>query len=288
MAFWMSVLLAACCLGLLCWLLLSPGRHQPNASAPAEMRAYAWCWPWVVALAELSRPFLPWRLREAWSRRATLAGLASDWLPEYLTAIQLGGGSVVWLISTMLILQTDAPLVQAVWLGMGVGVLAGAWPWLWLGARCRKRQQALHRELPFFLDLLTLCVEAGQSLQGALQQVSLHAPQGPLTQELLRVQAQLRTGMSRVEAFEALAQRTGLPALRQFSMTLRQAEQFGMSLGPILRAQAAQQRDERFLHAEKLAMEAPVKMLFPMVLCIFPCTFLIIGFPLLAGLMEVG
>jgi len=95
----------------------------------------------------------------------------------------------------------------------------------------------------------------------------------------------MRAGMPRLEAMHRMAARTGLPPLRQLATSLGQADQLGMSLGPLLRAQAEQRRSERFLRAEKLALEAPVKMLFPMVFCIFPCTFLIIGFPLAIKLL---
>ena len=143
------------------------------------------------------------------------------------------------------------------------------------------------REFPFLLDMTTLCVEAGLNLNGALTQAATHSPQGYLRHELLHMLADMRTGVSRRDALAELADRTGLPAVKQLAMALIQADQLGMSLGPLLRSQAEQRRAERFLRAEKLAMEAPVKMLFPLVFCIFPCTFLIIGFPIVMKLMHV-
>src|SRR5690606_9358816 len=95
-----------------------------------------------------------------------------------------------------------------------------------------------------------------------------------------RMLADVRTGMSRVEALERWSQRCDLTGLRQLVSAVAQAEQSGMSLGPALRAQSEQQRTERFLRAEELALQAPVKMMLPLVLCIFPCSFLIIGFPI--------
>jgi len=167
--------------------------------------------------------------------------------------------------------------------------LAGfGWPLYWLREQGAARQRHMLRELPFLLDMTTLCVEAGLNLQGALQQAAHHGPVGPLRQELRHALADMRTGMPRLEAMHRMAARTGLPALRQLATSLGQADQLGMSLGPLLRAQAEQRRSERFLRAEKLALEAPVKMLFPMVFCIFPCTFLIIGFPVAAKLLEAS
>lgn len=89
-----------------------------------------------------------------------------------------------------------------------------------------------------------------------------------------------------MEALDNLAARTGLIAMASLVSALKQADQTGSSLGPILRAQADQRRSEQFLRAEELAMKAPVKMLFPLVTCIFPCTFLVIGFPVVLKLVE--
>jgi tight adherence protein C len=131
-------------------------------------------------------------------------------------------------------------------------------------------------------------VEAGQNLHGALQQVAQHGPQGPLREELLRVLADMRAGVPRARAMEGLAHRTGVAALASLAVLIVQAEKMGMSLGPLLRIKADQCRAERFLRAEKLALQAPVKMLFPLVACLFPCTFLVIAFPIGYRLLNAG
>ncbi|MFW7342791.1 type II secretion system F family protein [Pollutimonas sp. H1-120] len=175
--------------------------------------------------------------------------------------------------------------------GLLMGLIAGAacmwWPLRWLFDLGRRRQGQMLRELPFLLDMATLCVEAGLNLQGALQQAAQHGPEGPLRSELRHALADMRAGLPRLQALDELAERTGLAAVRSLVTALTQADQLGMSLGPLLRSQSEQRRAERFLRAEKLALEAPVKMLFPMVFCIFPCTFLIIGFPIAIKLFAV-
>jgi len=205
-----------------------------------------------------------------------------DWLRMQaalaLSAALLGAGSAR-------LLQTSFSTLLLV--SLLAAALAFILPLVWLHARVRERQRRLLRELPFFLDLLTLCVEAGLSLQSALQQATQYGPPGLLRQEMLHVLAQLRTGLARADAFDALYTRTGVPDLAQFALSLRQSDQFGISLGAVLRAQAARQRDARFIRAEKLALQAPVKMLFPLVCCIFPCTFLILGLPLLASFLNL-
>jgi len=163
--------------------------------------------------------------------------------------------------------------------------LAAWMPWRALARKGAQRRRFMQREFPFLLDMATLCVEAGLSLQGALQEAAQHGPPGPLRDELRRSLADMRAGVVRHEALQQLAGRTGLHAVQQLVTALGQADQLGMSLGPLLRAQSEQRRSERFLRAEKLALEAPVKMLFPLVCCIFPCTFLIIGFPIAVKLI---
>src|SRR3546814_7512425 len=107
--------------------------------------------------------------------------------------------------------------------------------------------------------------DLGLNFQGALQQSALHGPEGPLRAELRHALADMRAGVPRLKALDELAERSGLAAVRSLVSALVQADQLGMSLGPLLRSQSEQRRAERFLRAEKQALEAPVKMLFPLV-----------------------
>jgi tight adherence protein C len=260
--------------------------QPPQASAPDSPRwLLRLIWPWVLALAPVCAPFISWRTREHLRRRIALAGLERVWLPEHVVALQC---------LTMLVAGVAAPLVFAGWINNGhgsvyVGLATGGtlmwWPRRWLRDQGARRQGLMLREFPFLLDMTTLCVEAGLNLQGALQQAALHGPDGPLRAELRHALADMRAGMPRIQALNDLANRTGLAAVHGLVIALTQADQLGMSLGPLLRSQSEQRRAERFLRAEKLALEAPVKMLFPMVFCIFPCTFLVIGFPIAMKLM---
>ena len=98
----------------------------------------------------------------------------------------------------------------------------------------------------------------------------------------------MRAGLSRQEALKEMANRAGLEEISHLISSIAQSQKLGVSLGPILRAQSEQRRNERFMKAEKLALEAPVKMLFPLVTCIFPCTFIIIAFPIALKLMNAA
>lgn len=162
------------------------------------------------------------------------------------------------------------------------------YPALWLSDRLGRRRSELLKTLPFFLDIITLCVEAGLNMQGAIAQAVEKAPKGVLREELQRVMRDIRAGKSRANALRDMSERLNESSITNFTTAVIQAESMGMNLGPVLRAQADQRRSERFLRAEKLAMEAPVKMLFPLIAFIFPCTFLVLFFPIVMKFMNAG
>jgi tight adherence protein C len=292
MWFWLACLAAGISLCSLCWLVVMPwAARGGSAAAAVDFRvpaALRWAWPWVAACAAASRPFIPWNLRTSLATRLLRAGLPASWQAEHFIALQMLAAIVL----------AAAPIL-AMFLGaMSVGTAAAlvpaaaagglCWPAYWLRGRAAARRRIMLKEFPFLLDIGTLCVEAGLNLHGALQQAAAHGPPGPLRDELRHALADMRAGKARSEALQGLALRCGLDAVFGLVAAIAQADQLGMSLAPILRAQADQRRGERFLRAEKLALEAPVKMLFPMVFCIFPCTFLIIGLPIAARLLGLA
>jgi tight adherence protein C len=170
-----------------------------------------------------------------------------------------------------------------------LGALLGyAWPAIWLRDLLARRRSELLKSLPFYLDIITLCVEAGLNLQGAMIQAVAKGPKGVLRDELQRVLRDIRAGKNRAEALRAMAERLNEPSISSFTGAVIQAESLGMNLGPVLRAQADQRRSERFLRAEKLAMEAPVKLLFPLIAFIFPCTFIVLIFPIAMKFVHDG
>jgi tight adherence protein C len=172
---------------------------------------------------------------------------------------------------------------------LAFGALFGwIYPGLWLKDRLALRRQETLRSFPFYLDIITLCVEAGLNMQGAMNQAVDKGPAGVLRDEFNRVLRDIRAGKPRAESLRHMANRLNQPCATNFVAAVIQAEAMGMNLGPILRAQADQRRVERFLRAEKLAMEAPVKMLFPLIAFIFPCTFIVLFFPIVMQFMQTG
>jgi tight adherence protein C len=138
-----------------------------------------------------------------------------------------------------------------------------------------KRQEVLRRGLADALDMLTVCVEAGQGFDGAILQVA-KSVEGPVAGEFARVLAEIQIGKSRGAAFSSLAARTKVPEIQTFVTALVQADRLGLPIGAVLREQSVQMRLIRRQRAEEKAQKVPVKILLPMLLCIFPALFIVI------------
>ena len=148
-------------------------------------------------------------------------------------------------------------------------------PDLWVMNTGTKRQDVLRRGLADALDMLTVCVEAGQGFDGALLHVA-RSVEGPVAGEFARVLAEIQIGKSRGAAFSSLGARTKVPEIRTFVTALVQADRLGLPIGGVLREQSVQMRLVRRQRAEEKAAKVPVKILFPMMLCIFPTLFIVI------------
>ena len=166
-----------------------------------------------------------------------------------------------------------------------VGVMFGyTIPEFWLGGRVRGRQKAILLMIPDALDLLTISVRAGLGFDGALGKV-VEKLKGPLTDEFRRALAEIRVGKARRDALRDIVPRTEVPALTNFIGAVIQAEQLGVSISKVLQVQSEQLRIERRQRAEEMAAKAPIKMLLPLVGCIFPSLFIVILGPAIIMIM---
>ncbi len=156
--------------------------------------------------------------------------------------------------------------------GLVVGYIV---PEFWLSRRRRARQHAIVLQLPDALDLLTISVRAGLGFDAALGKV-VEKMQGPLVDEFRRALAEVRVGKARRDALRDIIPRTEVPALTNFIGAIIQAEQLGVAISKVLQVQSEQLRIERRQRAEEMAAKAPIKMLFPLVGCIFPSLFIVI------------
>jgi tight adherence protein C len=225
---------------------------------------------------------------EQTEKRLALAGhpgnlQVGDWLG--IKAIgAVVGGILFFVLFFLLHLLSFPPLIGLVM--AGVGVLFGyTIPEFWLGGRVRRRQHDILLQIPDALDLLTISVRAGLGFDGALGKV-VEKLKGPLTDEFRRALAEIRVGKARRDALRDIIPRSEVPALTNFIGAIIQAEQLGVSISKVLQVQSEQLRIERRQRAEEMAAKAPIKMLFPLVGCIFPSLFIVILGPALILIIQ--
>jgi len=225
---------------------------------------------------------------ERTEKRLALAGnpgdlRVADWLG--IKAIGAIVGGVIFFLLFVVVGVMGLPFLIGL-LMAGVGVALGyTVPEFWLGGRVRKRQKAILLMIPDTLDLLTISVRAGLGFDAALGRV-VEKLKGPLTDEFRRALAEVRVGKTRREALRDIVPRTEVPPLTNFIGAIIQAEQLGVSISKVLQVQSEQLRIERRQRAEEQAAKAPIKMLFPLVGCIFPSLFIVILGPAIILIIQ--
>ncbi len=217
-------------------------------------------------------------------RRLLLAGSPNRWTESDWLGVKLFSALVFAGIGALLTAVMDISFLP---LGLlAGGVIGFVAPELWLSRQIAARQKAIRRALPDALDLLVISVEAGLGFDAAMARV-VSKSDNPLSRELARVMAEMRVGRPRREALKDMVNRTDVPDLSQFVSALIQAEQLGVSVSQVLTVQADQMRVLRRQRAEAEAQQAPLKMLFPMLIFIFPALCLMILGPLWPALSTM-
>ncbi|HEY3486855.1 MAG TPA: type II secretion system F family protein [Gammaproteobacteria bacterium] len=198
---------------------------------------------------------------------------------EQFVALRFVSGMICFLLALLLLaaLQPEKNVLTSLLLAPILGYL---FPLVWLSDSRKRREKAVVRALPVYLDFITMAVEAGLNLTGALQQAMQKGPKGPLRNEFGVVLRDLRAGITRADALRRMSDRLKVSDVTGFVNAMIQAERMGASLAATLRLQSEQRRNERFQRAEKMAMQAPVKLIFPLIVFIFPVTFIVLGFPI--------
>ncbi len=223
----------------------------------------------------------------ATEKRLALAGnpgelRTSDWLGIKAIGALIGAVIFVLLFIVPGVLAVPFPVnLLMIPVGMMFGYTA---PEFWLGGRVKARQKAILLQIPDALDLLTISVRAGLGFDGALGKV-IEKMRGPLIEEFRRALAEIRVGKPRRDALRDIVARTDVQALSSFIGAIIQAEQLGVSISKVLQVQSEQLRIERRQRAEAQAARAPIKMLFPLVGCIFPSLFIVILGPAIILIM---
>ena len=270
------------------YVTLADGRRQAR-SIPLVFKLLL---PFVGNLDRLvARPFFAPRIERA-HRMLISAGFEGLLNGREFVALELLSPIVLGAFWCLLILFMGVLLPDSLFTAgrlplclMGV-LLFAVQPMLWLKSALKARHLSIMKSLPFVLDILTLSVEAGMDFISALQRNCKTRRLDPLNEELLRMTKEIQVGLSRKEALKNMSDRVRQPDLKSVAYALIQADELGVSIGSILRIQSDQLRQRRFDRAEKLANEAPTKMLGPLILFIFPAVFIILLGPVLANAMK--
>lgn len=264
------------------WRTLPPEQQGNMDPPPLPVRLL---WPAIRFFSYFVGVRLPVDRLQAIQRKLQVAGLDYMLLPEQFFGLQATAAAVALPIGALLFV---AHVPGGILWMLLLPVAGFHYPWLWV-RDCRvRRRKSILKMLPVFLDFISMAVEAGLNLSGAIAQVVEKSPPGPLRFEFSRVLREIRAGLSRADALRRMADRADLDPVYSFVGAVIQAERSGGSLGPVLKSMANQRRTERFQAAEKLAMEAPVKLVGPLVLFIFPVTFIVLAFPLVMKFLSQG
>ncbi len=261
--------------------------YQFFAVVPEEDRSYLdrppvgfrLVWPLIQAVVYYLGNVLSRNYRISTHNRLRQAGVDFMLSPEQFFAGKLVGALVFMaMVYPVYVLKGGAFIALLPMMAL----LGFVYPEVWLKETTAARNKRILKDLPFYLDIIVLAVESGTNFTGGLTQAVQKAPDGPLRFEFGRVLREIRAGKSRAESLRALTERVSSDGIKNVVSSIVQSEKTGSSLGTVLSAQAENLRSTRFLKAEKMAMEAPVKLLGPLVMFIFPNTFLVIAFVILS------
>jgi tight adherence protein C len=259
------------------------GRFRARVGAPRESLRERALVPLSHSLANLVLRLNPRTNAESVALKLQAAGLGQKISPTAFLAgkglFSLAGGALA------LVLIGSAGRAGLMF-GLVVVLVGFFGPDYLVSIYARRRRERIRAALPDALDLLAVSVEAGLGFDGAISKLTEHMD-GPLAEEFGLTLSEMRIGESRGEALRRLGERADTPEISSFTRAIIQADQLGTSLGRILRVQAADTRLRRQAAAEEKAMKAPIKMLFPTVLFIFPAMFLVILGPAILNIDEI-
>lgn len=222
--------------------------------------------------------------RKTMKQKITVAGLQETVSIDELLALKILLTITLPVIAVIynLGLQVANPFLLALLFG-----LAGYFfPDLWIHSMMKERQNQIRLAIPFVVDLLSLCTEAGLDFMAAIQRVVQKAKPSPLTEELERVLAELRLGTTRADALRNMSMRLDMPEVSSLVAILVTADQMGASISKALKSQSDQIRNARFIKAEKAGAAASQKILFPLIFFIVPAVFIVVLGPLVAKLLH--
>jgi len=217
----------------------------------------------------------PFDLNARIQEQLVLAGNPPGWDAERVVALKIIGGIIGVIGGALLMALVPISGWLKIIFVVVIGLIGYTMPSSQVRSMAAKRQRTIQKQLPDVMDLLTISVEAGLGFDAALAQVTKNVP-GPLAEELSRLLQEVQIGVSRADAFRNLSTRTNVPELQSFTLSMIQADLFGVSIANVLRAQSRELRQKRRQRAEEIAQKIPVKLLFPMIFMVLPALFIIV------------
>jgi tight adherence protein C len=277
-------------------LLSAPGseeervvdEHQLRLQQPARQRLVQ---PLLGSMARRARKLTPAGWVASLQRRVRLAGSPANWEVERILGVKLLLGTGILIVGLLWVARFSfggGALAQTLVRVVAVPVLALVFyllPDLVLRLGGHDRQQAIQTALPDVLDEMTISVEAGLGFDAALHRV-VESGRGPLNDELQRTLREISIGVPRKQAFRNLVDRTDVPELRHFVFAVNQADQYGLPVALVLKVQSKELRVIRRQRAEERAMKIPVKIVLPLVFCIFPALFVVLLVPAVISIYQ--
>ncbi|MEZ5379125.1 MAG: type II secretion system F family protein [Acidimicrobiales bacterium] len=258
--------------------------REQELLAPLSERLFG---PVAEFLAKAGARFNPPEYVESVRKKHLTAGISSPDAIERFLATRILGFVFIpfWLIFMVVVNPLDLGGIKLIAM-LGLGAMVGALgPVSQLNKKVEARQKEIQRTLPDTMDLLVISVEAGLGFEQALDRVIVNVP-GALSDEFSRVLGESRAGSTRADALRAMDVRCDSPEVRSFVLAMIQADTFGVSIGRVLRSQADEMRIKRRQRAQEMAQKAPVKMLIPMVFCIFPALFVVVLGPAIINISK--
>ncbi|MCW2810082.1 MAG: secretion system protein [Friedmanniella sp.] len=226
-----------------------------------------------TGLQALARRLTPPSSLPRLDRLLARAGRPAAWPLERVLTVKVVLPPV--LLAVGLFYLSTSPGALTILIVLAVTVVSYFLPDLLLHSRGQERSQKIGLELADTLDQMTIAVEAGLGFDSAMARAGKNG-KGPLAEELVRTLQDIQVGQSRRQAYEGLATRTQVPDLRKFVSAITQADKYGIAISEVLKTQAAEMRIKRRQGAEEKAMQIPVKVLFPLMLCILPVLFIVL------------
>lgn len=287
---WISIALVVLPLSFIVWGLISVDRNQlvlvrQNLSRSAVAPGEEIKGSGDNEFAALARRLTPGSYAAKLDRMLAMAGRTASWPLDRVLMMK----PLLALVGALLgvLLYSSNPGTGIFVLGMALTAFGYFLPDLLVYNNGIKRQQAIQLELPNTLDQLLISVEAGLGLESAMARVAAGG-KGPLSEEMGRTLQEMQVGRSRREAYAAMADRSSVADLKSFVRAVVQADKYGIGIARVLRTQAGQMRIKRRQRAEETAMKLPVKILFPLLLFIFPTIFIVILGPAVINIMKSG